>query len=136
MHGVGVPRAPAEDGSDGAARKRAIVGGVIFLAVLVFFLTQTRLPAVVEKLPTLDRGASAAGRSTFSPVLDPATLPEGLRWVAYGVNLWDANAVGMFFAILLGGAAVTAMSPGLRLRRLAGVARWRPGSGAAWGCRC
>ncbi len=118
MRGLAVPPAPTDDGSGGVARKRAIVGGVIFLAVLVFFLTQTRLPAVVEKLPTLDRGASAAGRSTFSTVLDPATFPEGLRWVAYGVNLWDANAVGMFFAILLGGAAVTALSPGLRLKRL------------------
>ena len=102
------------------ARRRAIVGGAIFLAILLFFLTQTRLPAVVSKLPTLDSGASAAGRSTFSRVLDPDSFPEWLRWIAYGVNLWDANAVGMFFAVLLGGAAVTAVSPGLRLRRLVG----------------
>lgn len=100
--------------------KRAVVGGAIFVGILVFFLTQTRLPAVLDKLPTLDRGASASGRSTFSRVLDPATFPEGLRWVAYGVNLWDANAVGMFFAILLGGAAVTALSPAIRLKRLMG----------------
>ena len=102
------------------ANKRAIVGSAIFLGVLLFFLTQTRLPAVLEKLLTLDRGASAAGRSTFSRVLDPHTFPEGLRWVAYGVNLWDANAVGMLFAILLGGAAVTALSPAVRLKALMG----------------
>lgn len=98
--------------------RRAVVGGGIFLAILVVFLTQTRLPAVVEKLPTLDRGASAAGRSAFSQVLDPLAFPEGLRWVAYGVNLWDANAVGMFFAILLGGAAMTAVAPAARMTAL------------------
>ena len=102
------------------ANKRAVVGGAIFVGVLGVFLTQTRLPAVLEKVPTLDREASAAGRSTFSQVLDPASFPEGLRWVAYGVNLWDANAVGMFFAILLGAAAVTALSPGVRLKALVG----------------
>ncbi len=100
--------------------KRAVVGGAIFTGVLLFFLTQTRLPAVFEKLLTLDRGASASGRSTFSRVLDPATFPEGLQWVAYGVNLWDANAVGMLFAVLLGGAAVTALSPAVRLKALMG----------------
>lgn len=102
------------------ANKRAIVGGGIFLGVLGVFLSQTRLPAVLEKVPTLDREASGGGRSTFSQVLDPASYPEGLSWVAYGVNLWDANAVGMFFAIVLGGAAVTALSPAVRLKALVG----------------
>jgi uncharacterized membrane protein YraQ (UPF0718 family) len=101
-----------------AVDRRAVVGGVIFAAVLALFLTQTRLPAVVEKLPTLERGASASGRSAFSQVLDPLAFPEGLRWVAYGVNLWDANAVGMFFAVLLGGAAMTAVAPAARMTAL------------------
>ncbi len=29
-------------------------------------------------------------------------FPPLFRWVAYGVNLWDSNAIGMFFAMLLG----------------------------------
>jgi len=102
------------------ANKRAVVGGTIFVGVLAFFLSQTRLPAIIEKVPTLDRGASGGGASTFSRVFDPASFPEGLRWVAYGVNLWDANAMGMFFAILLGGAAVMALSPSVRLKALTG----------------
>ncbi|HEV2818934.1 MAG TPA: permease [Solirubrobacteraceae bacterium] len=111
-----LPRGPARR----IANKRAFVGGGIFLGVLAVFLSQTRLPAVLEKAPTLDREASGGGRSTFSQVLDPASYPEGLSWVAYGVNLWDANAVGMFFAIVLGGAAVTALSPAVRLKALVG----------------
>jgi uncharacterized membrane protein YraQ (UPF0718 family) len=109
------------------ANKRALVGATIFVGVLVFFLTQTRLTAVLQKAPTLDREASGAGRSTFSQVLDPASFPDGLSWVAYGINLWDANAVGMFFAILLGGAAVTALSPAVRLKSLVA----KPGALAA-----
>ena len=134
MAGVGEVRPLPEGAQPRVARianKRAVVGGMIFLAVLVFFLTQTRLPAVIQKLPTLDQGASAGGRSTFSRVLDPASFPGGLEWVAYGVNLWDANAVGMFFAVLLGGAAVTAVSPGLRLKRL--MARRGPLAAAVGG---
>ncbi len=99
--------------------RQGIVGAAIFVGVLGVFLTQTRLPAVFGKLPTLDEGASAAGRSSFSQVLDPLTFADSTRWIAYAVNLWDANAVGMFFAILLGGAAM-AISPALDLRRLVG----------------
>lgn len=51
-------------------------------------------------------------------MLDPNAYAAPLRWVAYGVNLWDANATGMFFAMLLGGAAVAAFAPGARMRRL------------------
>lgn len=101
-----------------AVDRRALLGGVIFAGVLVLFLTQTRLPSVIEKLPTLDRGASGAGRSAFGQVLDPLAFPDGLRWLAYGVNLWDANAVGMFFAILLGGAAMVAVAPAARMSLL------------------
>ena len=106
------------------------MGIAIFVLVLVVFLTQTRLPAVVEKLPTLERGASAAGRSTFSQVLDPLSFPEPLRWIAYGVNLWDANAIGMLFAILLGGAALVAVAPAARARA---VLTRRGPTGAALG---
>ena len=111
-------RAVSEGTLPRTVNRRAIVGSVLFLATLVVFLTQTRLPAVIEKVPSLERGASAPGRSAFSQVLDPLAFPEGLRWVAYGVNLWDANAVGMFFAILLGGAAMTALAPAARLSAL------------------
>lgn len=100
------------------AGKRAVVAVAILIGVLAFFLTQTRLPAMLGKLPTLDQGASGRNRSAFSQFLDPTAFPEPLQWIAYGVNLWDANAVGMFFAILLGGAAMVALSPQGRVRRL------------------
>ncbi len=109
-----------------SAFRQGVVGGAIFVAILAVFLTQTRLPAVLAKLPALGEGASANGRSTFSQVLDPLAFPEGLRWLAYGVNLWDANAVGMFFALLLGGAAM-AIAPAFGMPRLIG----RRGPGAA-----
>ena len=110
--------ATAAEATGRLAARRTIVAGGIFVAVLLVFLTQTRLPAVLGKLPTLDSPASGSGRSAFSQFLDPASLPEPLRWIAYGVNLWDANAVGMFFAILLGGAAIAAIGPEARMRAL------------------
>lgn len=100
------------------AGKRAVVALAILIGVLAFFLTQTRLPAMLGKLPTLDQGASGRNRSAFSQFLDPAAFPDPLQWIAYGINLWDANAVGMLFAILLGGAAMVAISPQGRVRRL------------------
>ncbi|MBA3421988.1 MAG: permease [Thermoleophilaceae bacterium] len=100
------------------AGKRAVVAVAILIGVLGFFLTQTRLTAMLGKLPTLDQGASGRNRSAFSHFFDPATFPDPLQWIAYGINLWDANAVGMFFAILLGGAAMVAISPQGRVRRL------------------
>ncbi|MDQ4144438.1 MAG: permease [Actinomycetota bacterium] len=98
--------------------KETVVGLVIFVGVLLFFLTQTRLPNVLRKFATITNPASGRGRATFSQVVDPGSFPAPMRWVAYGINLWDANAVGMFFAILLAGAAVTAMAPQARLKLL------------------
>lgn len=94
------------------------MGLLIFLVILVFFLTQTRLPAVLEKLPNLGNASAARDRSSFSFFVDPASFPEPLRWIAFGLNLWDANAIGMFFAVLLGGAASAAAVPEVRLRTL------------------
>lgn len=117
-------RDPGRDlGGEGRGRpplitKRTMVGVAIFVAVLVFFLTQTRLPATLLKLQTAERGQSARGRLAFGQVVDPDTFPPHLRWVAYGLNLWDGNAIGMFFAMLLGGAVAVAVSPTVRLRRL------------------
>ncbi|MGH8931064.1 MAG: permease, partial [Egibacteraceae bacterium] len=47
-------------------------------------------------------------------------FPPLFRWGAYGVNLWDSNAIGMFFAMLLGGAALSAFSfaPGTWVQQL------------------
>ncbi|MDP9419125.1 MAG: permease [Actinomycetota bacterium] len=98
--------------------KRTVVGIAIFLGVLVFFLTQTRLALSLLKLDTADRAQTARGRLGFAQVLDPEAYPPALRWVAYGVNLWDGNALGMFFAMLLAGAAAGFASPAARLRRL------------------
>lgn len=98
--------------------KRTAVGLLIFLFVLVFFLTQTRLPAVLQKLPSLGQGVTYRDRSTFSFFVDPASFPSSLRWVGFGLNLWDANAIGMFFAVLLGGAAGAALVPEVRLSKL------------------
>lgn len=111
--------------------KRNVAGLIIFGAVLAFFLTQTRLPAVLRKLPALDRGATGRNRTAFTQVIDPDTYPEALRWVAYGINLWDANAIGMLFALLLGGAAMAALSPGARIREL--LSRRRGAAGAGLG---
>lgn len=110
--------APAIEPTDRRLTKRTIVGISIFLGVLVFFLTQTRLPAVLAKLPNLGAGVTARDRSAFSLFMDPESLPDGFGWVAFGLNLWDANAIGMFFAILLGGAASAALAPELRMRSL------------------
>ncbi len=98
--------------------KRTVIGVLIFVALLVFFLTQTRLPAVVQKIPNLGEPTSARDRSTFSFLVDPASFPRPLRWIAFGLNLWDANAIGMFFAVLLGGAASAALVPEARLTNL------------------
>lgn len=98
--------------------KRTAVGLLIFLSILIFFLTQTRVPAVLQKLPNLGEGASARDRATFSFFIDPASFPRPFRWVAFGLNLWDANAIGMFFAVLLGGAASAALVPEVRLSKL------------------
>lgn len=98
--------------------KRTVVGIAIFVAVLVFFLTQTRLSATLLKLDTAERAQTARGRLGFSQVLDPEAFPPALRWVAYGANLWDGNALGMFFAMLLAGAAAGFASPAARIRRL------------------
>ncbi len=97
--------------------KRTVVAIAIFVGVLIFFLTQTRLPATLLKLETADRAQTARGRLGFGQVIDPETYPPALRWVAYGANLWDGNAIGMFFAMLLGGAAMGFSSPMGRLRR-------------------
>lgn len=98
--------------------KRAVVALAIFLAVLAVFLTQTRLAATLLKLETADRAQTARGRVAFNQVVDPETFPAGLRWVAYAANLWDGNAIGMFFAMLLGGAAMGFANPMARLRGL------------------
>lgn len=98
--------------------KRTLVGIAIFLAVLVLFLTQTRLRATLLKLDTADRAQTARGRLGFGQVLDPEAFPPAWRWVAYGANLWDGNAIGMFFAMLLAGAVAGFASPAARLRRL------------------
>lgn len=98
--------------------KRTAIGLLIFVAILVFFLTQTRLSAVLQKLPNLGNPTTARDRSTFSFFVDPQSFPKGLRWAAFGLNLWDANAIGMFFAVLLGGAASAALAPEVRLGRL------------------
>lgn len=98
--------------------KRTAIGVLIFVAILVFFLTQTRLPAVLQKMPNLGDPATARDRASFSFFVDPQSFPEGLRWIAFGLNLWDANAIGMFFAVLLGGAASAALAPEVRLGRL------------------
>jgi uncharacterized membrane protein YraQ (UPF0718 family) len=63
-------------------------------------------------------------------VLDPAAYDEPVRWLAYGANLWDANALGMFFAMLLGGAAVGALAPAVRRQ---GLLRRRGAAGAGVG---
>ncbi len=135
---VEAQRTPAER----AARtplvtKRTVVGIAIFVGVLVFFLTQTRLALSLLKLDTADRAQTARGRLGFAQVLDPQAYPPALRWVAYGVNLWDGNALGMFFAMLLAGAAAGFASPAARLRRLLERrGRWGRGSVESWGCRC
>jgi uncharacterized membrane protein YraQ (UPF0718 family) len=100
--------------------KRLFVAIAIFLAILVFFLTQSRLPSVFAKFAAADQPLASRTQSTFSQVLDPTAFPAWFRWVAYGVNLWDGNAIGMFFAMLLGGAALSAFSftPGTRVRQL------------------
>lgn len=98
--------------------RRTVVGVGIFIAVLLFFLTQTRLEATLGKLKVADRATTAGNRTAFSQIVDPMDYPAPVRWIAYGVNLWDANAIGMFFAILLGGAAVGAFSPLAGLRSL------------------
>lgn len=110
--------APAKAPTSPWLTKRVAVGLLIFLAILVFFLTQTRLTAVLQKLPNLGDPTSARDRSTFSFFVDPASFPRPLRWIAFGLNLWDANAIGMFFAVLLGGAASAALVPEVRLRNM------------------
>lgn len=122
------PSAPAQPASVPWLTKRTVIGLLIFLAILMFFLTQTRLPAVLQKLPDLGSPASARDRSTFSFFADPAAFPRPLRWIAFGLNLWDANAIGMFFAVLLGGAASAALVPDVRLRNLL-TKRGRVGAG-------
>ncbi|HEV2121830.1 MAG TPA: hypothetical protein VGW38_03520, partial [Chloroflexota bacterium] len=74
--------------------KRTMVGIAIFVAVLIFFLTQTRLSATLLKLDTAERAQTARGRLGFAQVLDPEAFPPSLRWLAYGANLWDGNALG------------------------------------------
>jgi uncharacterized membrane protein YraQ (UPF0718 family) len=73
---------------------------------------------VLQKLPDLGNPTTARDRSSFSFFIDPASFPEPFRWVAFGLNLWDANAIGMFFAVLLGGAASAALVPEVRLQNL------------------
>jgi uncharacterized membrane protein YraQ (UPF0718 family) len=93
-----------------------VVGLGIFLGLLVAFLASTRLPATLQKFDVVGEGQSGRGQSTFGRVLDPGAYDEPVRWLAYGANLWDANAIGMFFAMLLGGAAVASLAPGARLQ--------------------
>lgn len=111
--------------------KRSLLALGIFFSVLAFFLTQTRLPAVLRKLPVLDRGATGRNRSAFTQVLDPDSYRPAFRWVAYGVNLWDANAIGMLFAVLLGAAAMAAFSPAGRAMQF--LQRQRGSLGAGMG---
>ncbi len=113
--GEAVLEAPARARSPLVSR-RTIIAIAIFVAVLVVFLTQTRLAATLLKLETADRAQTARGRIAFNQVVDPETFPPGLRWLAYGLNLWDGNAIGMFFAMLLAGAAAGAFAPTDRLR--------------------
>lgn len=110
--------------------RRTVVSIAIFVGVLVVFLTQTRLPATLLKLETADRAFSARGRIAFNQVVDPETFPPAFRWAAYGLNLWDGNAIGMFFAMLLAGAAAGAFTPTERLR---GVLTRRGALGAGVG---
>lgn len=96
--------------------KRTAAGATLLVGILAFFLTQTRLPAIFTKLPNLGIGASARERATFDLLVHPDQMPDSLAWIAHALNLWDANAVGMFFAVLLGGAVSAAVVPegGLR----------------------
>lgn len=110
--------------------RRTVVSIAIFVAVLAVFLTQTRLLATLLKLETSDRAQTARGRIGFNQVIDPETLSPAFRWFAYGVNLWDGNAIGMFFAMLLAGAAAGAFAPTDRLR---GVLTRRGAVGAGVG---
>lgn len=110
--------------------RRTLVSIGLFAAVLAFFLTQTRLPATLLKLETSDRAVSARNRVGFAQLIDPETLPGWLQWLAYGVNLWDGNAIGMFFAMLLAGAAAGMLAPAVRLRS---VLSRRGASGAGIG---
>lgn len=116
----------------GRLPKRPVVGVGLVAAVLVFFLTQTRLPDVLAKLPDLAVGAAQRGQTAaFSPLVDPARFPDGLVWVAHGINLWDANAIGMLFAVLLGAAATAALQP--EIARFRGLLGRRGALGAAVG---
>lgn len=110
--------------------KRTVIGVGIFLVVLLFFLTQTRLEATLGKLKVADRATTAGNSTAFSQIVDPMDYPAPVRWIVYGINLWDANAIGMFFAVLLGGAAVGAFSP---LAGLRGLLRRRGAAGAGVG---
>lgn len=115
--GEAVSEAPASVGArPPLVTRRTVVAIVIFVAVLAVFLTQTRLAATLLKLETADRAQTARGRIAFNQVIDPEMVPPGLRWLAYGLNLWDGNAIGMFFAMLLAGAAAGAFAPPTRLR--------------------
>jgi len=98
--------------------RSSIVGLGIFASVLVVFLASSRLPATLQKFDVVGDGQSGRGSSTFGRVLDPAAYDEPVRWLAYGANLWDANAIGMFFAMLLGGAAIGSLTPTARMQRL------------------
>ncbi|MDP9401737.1 MAG: permease [Actinomycetota bacterium] len=127
---AGTSRSVPSGAREPLVTKRTVVGIAIFLAVLAFFLTQTRLEASLGKLKVADRATTAGNRTAFSQFVDPLDYPPPLRWIAYGVNLWDANAIGMFFAILLGGAAVGAFTPIAGLR---GLLRRRGAGGAGVG---
>lgn len=118
--GAPIDAVPSRPARPAWLTRRAVVTVLIFVAVLVVFLTQTRVPATLLKLETADRAFSARGRVAFAQVIDPETLPGSLRWVAYGANLWDGNAIGMFFAVLLAGAAAGVFAPTARLRGLLG----------------
>ncbi|HSH59234.1 MAG TPA: hypothetical protein VK988_06245 [Acidimicrobiales bacterium] len=55
--------------------KRTVVGIAIFVGVLVFFLTQTRLALTLLKLDAADRAQTARGRLGFAQVLDEDVPP-------------------------------------------------------------
>lgn len=114
--------APARSAKEPLFDRRMIAGLAILVGILTIFLTYTRLPSAISKFSIVDIAATKDTQSAFSQILDPAAFPGALEWIAYGVNLWDANAIGMFFAMLLGGAAMTAFqfSPRTRVRNLLG----------------
>jgi len=93
-----------------ALDRRMYVGLFILFGILAVFLGFTRLPTAIGKFAVVDQASTSLNQTTFGQVINPESLRSGFAWVAHGINLWDANAIGMFFAILLGGAALNTVA--------------------------